>query len=116
MSEDLKIVEVTLVDEGLYPLEITEPAPEPPKDFYHAIFGAFPEDVMIVAGGSNYESVVAVAEDWVASSARFWAMAKNRDLETCHLIVCLQLKQAGFTTTPPSPIHSSVSNQSEQSL
>jgi len=89
---------------------------EAPKDFYHAIFGSFPHDVMIVAGGTDYPSVVENAEKWVKENAGFWAIARKHELKNCDLIVCLQLKQAGFTTTPPSPTHSSESNQSEQSL
>lgn len=73
------------------------PEVEVVEDFYYAVFGMFPHDTLIVAGGKDMFFVKESSEEWVRVNGADWATSKHHPLNQCNLVLCLQLSVAGFS-------------------
>jgi hypothetical protein len=98
MTENLKVVEISLIpaDALIAPTAMVADAP---KDHYYAIFGCFPNDILLVAGGSDLEWVKETARKWVEENGVFFAMAKGYQMSECNLSITLRLYQTDFEET-----------------
>lgn len=81
-----------------------------PKDRFNAIFGRFPQEVIILGWNTNLDELRASAEKWIRKNSQEWAMNRGFEITECELVINLELARGHIKATtsptgsPESPL------------
>lgn len=85
-----------------------EEVPDTLEDYFYAIFGMFPANTFLVAGGTDFDRVQSDANNWLNRHAFEWCFQKGIKADDCELVIALRLARGAITEKTTSPTHSLV--------